>query len=124
MRVLDDFENMMVERVEAAFGRVLTEDEKYEVLLWDRGRTLAPHVQTESWTVILRTIKNYVEDAAEALIDMKPGDPLLTETHAMAYVLDTFYKKFQEDIFRAINAPMPQCLRKAVTNSQVPPESL
>jgi hypothetical protein len=120
----DQAENMMVERVESALCRALTPEEKEEVILWDRGRTLAPHVQTESWVVILRTIKNYVEDAAEALVDMKPGDPLLAQAHAMAYALDTFYHKFQEDIFRAVNATTPNCLKKAIHNSQVPPESL
>jgi len=119
-----DIENMMVDRVESALGRKLTEEEKFELILWDRGRTLAPQVQTESWQIILDSIKSYVDDAAEALVFMSPGSTTLKEAHAVAYALKTFYIKFQEDIFRAINAPTPQVLKHALRNSQVPPESL
>jgi len=119
-----NIENMMVDRVESALGRNLTDEEKFEIVLWDKGRTLAPHIQTESWQIILDSIKSYVDDAAEALVIMSPGSTTLKEAHAVAYALKSFYIKFQEDIFRAVNAPTPSVLKQALRNSQVPPESL
>jgi hypothetical protein len=119
-----DQESMMIERIQSALGRVLTDEEKYEVVLWDKGRTLAPHIQTESWQIILDSIKNYVDEAAEALVVLSPGSPTLKEAHAVAYAMKTFYIKFQEDIFRAVNAPTPTVLKRALRNSEVPPESL
>jgi hypothetical protein len=125
---MDDRENMMVSRMESALRRQLTPEEIYEVQLWDRGRTLSQIVHTDSWAILLDTIKSYVDGASESLIRMSPGSEHVKEAHAVAFALSDFYLKFQEDINNAIEASTktPPILREAARTMGTagPPESL
>lgn len=116
--------NMLVDRVEAAIGHKLNEEDIYEVELWDKGRTLSPVVNTDAWLILVATIKRYADQAVASLLRMPPGDEHVPQAHAAAAALTDFYYKFQEDIQAAINAPMPSVLKHSIINSEVPPESL
>jgi hypothetical protein len=124
---MEDRESLMISRMEAALRRPLNPEEKYEIEQWDRGRVLSQIVHTESWSILLDTIKSYVDDASEALLRLSPGDPNVKEAHAVAYALTDFYEKFQEDINAAIRSSTqtPGALKEAARYmSEVPPESM
>lgn len=120
-------ESLMVERVQGSLGRQLSEEEKYEIELWDRGRTLAQVINTDAWTITLDTLKSYADNATLDLLKLSPGNENVKEAHAVAYALNDLFVKFQEDVNRAVNSSMvtPAVLKNAHRiASPVPPESL
>ena len=118
-------ESLMISRIESSFGRELTEEERAEVELWDKGRTLAQVIHTEAYTILIDTLKSYADRATYDLLKLSPGDEHVKEAHAAAYALNDLAVKFPEDIMRAVNMPTPALLKNAARmTSPVPPESL
>jgi hypothetical protein len=117
----------MVERIESSLGRTLTEEERFEVELWDRGRTLAQVIHTEAYTILIATLKSYADRATYDLLKLSPGSDHVKEAHAAAYALNDLFVKFQEDINQAVTNSMttPSVLKNAARlASPVPPESM
>lgn len=115
----------MVDRVEASLGRTLTDEERFEVELWDKGRTLAQVIHTEAYTILIDTLKSYADRATYDLLKLSPGSEHVKEAHAAAYALNDLAVKFPEDVNRAVNTPTPVFLKNAARMmSPVPPESL
>lgn len=120
-------ESLMVDRVQGSLGRQLSEEERYEIDQWDRGRTLAQVINTDAWTILIDTLRSYADHATSDLLRLSPGDEHVKEAHAVAYALTDLFVKFQEDVNRAVNASMvtPTVLKNAHRMaSPVPPESL
>ena len=118
-------ESLMVDRVEGGLGRALTDEERFEITMWDRGRTLAQVINTEAWEILLDTIKSYVDGATEALLRLSPGDANVKEAHAVAFALSDFYQKFQQDVNQAVTtSTVTPAVLKAAVRSPVPLESL
>lgn len=122
-----DRESLMVDRVESGLGRALDAEEKYDIEMWDRGRTLAQVIHGEAWPILIDTIRSYVDKAAEDLLRLSPGNEHVKEYHAVAFALTDFFHKFQEDVHQAVaaSATTPAILKNARRfASEVPPESL
>lgn len=120
-------ESLMISRIEGSIGRSLTDEEKYEVELWDRGRTLAQVVNTEAYTILVDTLKSYADRATYDLLKLSPGSEHVKEAHAAAYALNELFVKFQEDINHAVvnSTTTPSVLKNSARlASPVPPESL
>lgn len=120
-------ESLMVERIQGSLGHELSEEDKFEVELWERGRTLAQVINTEAYTILVATLKDYADKAVGALLKIPPGSEHVPEAHAAAYALSDLYVKFQEDIQNAVNSSMttPAVVKNmARLMSPVPPESL
>jgi hypothetical protein len=120
-------ESLMVERVETSLGRTLTDEERFEVELWDRGRTLAQVVHTEAYIILIDTLRSYADRSTHDLLKLSPGSEHVKEAHAAAYALNDLFVKFQEDINSAVTNSMttPSVLKNAARmSSPVPPESM
>lgn len=120
-------ESLMVDRIQGSLGHELTPEDKYEVELWERGRTLAQVINTEAYKILVDTLKEYADKAVGALLQIPPGSESVPEAHAAAYALTDLCVKFQEDVRNAVNSSMttPAVLKRvARTISPVPPESM
>lgn len=120
-------ESLMISRIEGSIGRELTPEEKYEVEIWDRGRTLAQVINTEAYTILMDTLRTYADRATYDLLKLSPGSEHVKEAHAAAYALNDLVVKFQADVKTAVDNSMvtPAVLKNAARMaSPVPPESM
>lgn len=120
-------ESMMVDRIQGSLGQELSPEDKHEVEMWERGRTLAQVINTEAYTILVDTLKAYADEATSSLLKIPPGDEHVPEAHAAAYALNDLFVKFQEDVRNAVNSSMttPAVLKRAARMmSPVPPESM
>jgi hypothetical protein len=92
-------------RLEQLLNRELNPEEQTAVALWEKGRALAQVVPTYAWDVILEMLQSYPLKAMDALMRLSPGEEVeVRASHAVAYALNQFYEKFQEDVANAIEA--------------------
>jgi hypothetical protein len=127
MVVMEDREDIIISRLEAVLNRPLTEEDKEELKLWDRGRVLGQIVHTDAWAILLDTIKVKVDRAVATLLDLPPGHPDVPTAHAAASALTQFSIQIQQDVNDAIAASMeqPQVLREAgKVHTPAPPDSM
>ena len=127
MDVMEDREGLIISRMETVLNRPLAPEEQEELKMWDRGRVLAQIVHTDAWAILLDSIRSYVEQANEDLTNLAPGDVNVPVAHAVAFALKDFYRKFQQDVQKAIETSLqqPQVLREAgKVHTPAPPDSM
>jgi hypothetical protein len=117
----------LVEGLEAV-GQQLTEEEIYQVELWEKGKALSQIVGHYGWDVILATLKNYEDDSTERLkrIDPSKTAEVLAE-HAVMYAAGRIYANFVEDVQAAVEASQkpPAALKRGMSKLRPGPvESL
>ena len=110
-----------------AVGQTLTDQERYDVELWERGKALANIVNSFGWDVILDTLKGYEDSAVERLkrIDPAKRDDVLAE-HAVMYAAARIYADFVNSVDEAIQASQkaPPALKKGIKKLGQPVESV
>lgn len=84
-------------------GQTLSEEEKNEIAIHQKGRALEHVVNTFGWDVVLEMLQDYVSDASRQLIDMPPGDSRVVQAHAAASAVNDLYYKFIRDVKNAID---------------------
>ena len=92
---------------------MIDEQMEDELDFYERGRLLKTTVNTPGWKEVLAAVKSYVDDMEDQLRSMPVGDPNIIPAHAGVHVMSEFYRKFQEDINRAVQvaeSPTPELL--------------
>jgi hypothetical protein len=115
-----------VGKLERLLNRNLTEEESYDVALWEKGRALAHQVILPGWDVILEMLRSYAEDSKDKLshIDPSKKDEILAE-HSVCFAAQKIYSNFVEDVQRAVNQPPPSVIREQLqVATNAPPEGL
>ena len=117
---------VMYDRVETMRGFPLSDEEKYEIEMWGKGRALQAIVGTEGWQVVLEILQNYAADALQKLVSTDPSkkDDVLAE-HAVAFVAGRICNNFIQDATKAIEASKitPVSIKEGLRGrSSAPPE--
>lgn len=117
----------LVEKLEIANGKQLTEEERDEVDRWTKGRALAFVVNSPGWDVIREMLQSYVAKEVDRLVSIDPGhrDEVMA-AQAVAFAANRIYTIFIEDVQTCINSThTPPIVREGISKlSPVPPESL
>ena len=102
------------EQLEGIFNRPLTDEEKFEITLWQKGKALQSLLNFEyGWQVAIDTLKQYPQQLYEDLMETAPGDKdLIAAKHAAAYGSNETYRRFVQDIQAAISTPMPEIVKQ------------
>jgi hypothetical protein len=117
----------LVEGLEAV-GQVLTDEERAEVILWEKGKALSSIVGGYGWDVVLEVLKDYEESSVFKLkqIDPSQKEEVLAE-HAVMYAAARIYNSFVTDVQNAVDAAQhaPASVKRGIRMLQPgPPESL
>lgn len=121
-----DSADQIISSLEQLNGPV-SEEEKAEIDLHQKGRALAQVVNFYGWEVALEMIQSYVTGSVSALVNLAPGDPTVPTAHAAASAMNDFYIKFVQDVQIAIEASSktPEVLKRSIKIvSAAPLESL
>lgn len=103
---------MMMDRLEEYIGRELTQDERNEIEVWQKGKALAPLTGFYGWEVVMEMLRSYAEDAIQRLIVTDPGDTTnIVGFHAAAYAANKIYHNFATDVKNAIDKKTPEIMR-------------
>jgi hypothetical protein len=96
-------------------GDGLTDEDRHELDLWEKGRELQSIVNTRGFEIVLAVLQQYVDLTNQTLIEMSPGDPDVIPAHAAASALYDLNIKFRQDINAAVEAShrSPNALKKA-----------
>ena len=70
---------------------------------YEKGRKLRKFVQDPDWELVVQVLRDYYENANDALNDLPPGHPRVMEAHAASSATKQVYVRFQEDINSAVN---------------------
>ncbi len=110
---------MMIERLESVRGP-LTEDEKDELILWDKGRALLQITSLNGYEVVLEILQSYAEKAIQQLIATDPAnrDEVLAN-QSVAFASNKMFRNFVEDVNNAItaSAKTPEFLKQQVRSA-------
>src|SRR5258708_39213572 len=110
---------MMIERLESVRGP-LTEDEKDELILWDKGRALLQITSLNGYEVVLEILQSYAEKAIQQLIATDPAnrDEVLAN-QSVAFASNKMFRNFAEDVNNAItaSAKTPEFLKQQVRSA-------
>src|ERR1017187_2383751 len=119
--------NQIISKIEEIGGQSLEEEQKLEIELWQRGRTLAavpPHAVEE----IQVMLEGYVRKDADDLIAEDPANrDAVIARHAQAHASARLLVRFQSDFQNAIKAASrtPDVVKNGIRYvSQVPPDAL
>lgn len=120
-------EPSLADGIEMVGGIPLTDEERQQVLLWEKGRALKSIVGLFGWDVILEMLRSYPESSMEKLkrIDPAQKDEVLAE-HAVMYAANRIYVAFVEDAQNAVEAAEhpPDVVKKGIRALHPgPPES-
>lgn len=96
--------DLFIERLEALHERPLTDEEKFEVELWQKGRKLRQIVGLEGWEIAVDTLRSFAVTSMDTLMSIPPGDPRVEAAHAVAYGANETFVKFQQAIANALRA--------------------
>jgi hypothetical protein len=86
-------------------NRELTEEEQYNLSMWEKGRALAQIRVLPGYDVILEMLQSYVAKAAKEVTQLDPKDK--DEINAASTVLivaNQLVTKFQQDVEAAVEA--------------------
>lgn len=115
-------------KIEALRQSPLTEEERGELDLWDKGRALKELTGFYGWEVLLEMWKDYKQSAVDHLLATDPAQrDEAAVSHAIAWAINRQINIFLEDVGRAIEASKqsPSAMKLALLKaSEVPPESL
>jgi hypothetical protein len=118
--------DLMLDRLETMRKQPLTDEEKHEVNLWNKGRALSQIIVTEGWEVVLEMLQSYAGDAIEQLMKIVPGDDKeVVFQHAVAYAAGKIYTNFISDANQAVEASRvtPGCVKEGLKAGPAPVES-
>lgn len=118
--------DIMYDRLEKMRGVALTEEEKYEIDMWGRGRALAQIVVTEGYQEVLNILQSYAGDAVERSMLIVPGDnEEILAQHAVAFTATKIYSNFISDVAKAVEASRttPEVVKLGFKSGPVPVES-
>ncbi len=114
-----DSADFIIERLEEVFNRPLNEEEKFEIVLWQKGKLLSQLTGFPGWQVAIDTLKQYPQQLYEDLMETPPGDKeLIAAKHAAAYGSNETYRKFMQDIQAAIDAPVPEIVKEGFVKAK------
>lgn len=120
--------DQVCDRLETLHGRVLSEEERGELDLWNKGRALHQLVNFYGFEVLREMITSYGTSAMEQLLRVPPGDERVVAVHAAAYGINDMVTKLFQDIDAAIqaSATTPAVLKHGLQkiSSEAPLESL
>jgi hypothetical protein len=108
-------------------GEPISEEEKNEIELYQKGRALGHMVQFEGWEVITQMLRSYAEGATRQLVTkIPPGSPEVVAAHAAAHAANEVVNNFFYDVDRAIEASRttPAVLKRAHRAIVGPTESI
>ena|SRR5260221_172336 len=111
--------DMMIERLESFRGEPLTQDEKDELILWDKGRSLNQIVSLNGYEVILEMLQSYAEKAIQELLNADPASKEdVLANHSIAFVSHKIFRNFVTDVNNAVEASKktPEFLKKSLRN--------
>lgn len=118
--------NDITAKIEELSGQTLDDEQRYEIELWQRGRTLGhcpPHVREEIQTML----EGYVRDYGDACIAQDGADrEAVIAKHARANAAADLLSRFEREFEYALQvaAKTPDTVKYGLRQSQVPPESL
>lgn len=114
--------DMLAQELEETLSDGLTEEDRYELEMWENGRELQSIVNTRGWDIVLATLETYVAKANADLIGMAPGSPDVVTAHAAVSAANDLVNKFKQDIHAAVEAShrSPKALKKAAFAAQQP----
>jgi len=97
-------------------GIELTDEERYEIDLYNRGRDLAHLVPSPGWDTALAMLQSYPANAVRDLMGLAPGDPAVETAHAAASGAAQVVAHFIQDVQNAVDASrqMPDALKKGL----------
>lgn len=108
-----DSAEYIIGQLEDIFQRPLTDEEKFEITLWQKGKALQQISNFHGWQVAIDTLKQYPQQLYEDLMNTAPGDKdLIAAKHAAAYGSNETYRLFLQDIQTAIDAPTPEIVKE------------
>lgn len=123
-----DITEPIIAQLETIRGKELTPEERDEIVLWEKGRSLAHQVNAPGWDVVLEMLQSYATNEIETLARTDPSNrDAVLAAHAIFYAANGIFVRFKEDVFRAIEASRktPESLKQGFRGvSPVPPESL
>lgn len=118
----------LADQLQAMNGRVLAEDEQFEIDVWQKGRLLAQTVNTPGWDVVLEILNGYADKEANTLLRTDPANKEdVLAAHAVAYAASRIFTIFTEDVRTLITSAqhVPAVVKDGLKHSSpVPPESL
>lgn len=118
----------LISLIEKSNGKLLTDEERAEIELWEKGRALLHQVNGPGWNVVLEMLQSYVTQHVNSLMALDPVQKdEVAATHAVMYAAGRIFRLFQEDVQSAIDAARhtPEVLKQGLRRtSPVPPESL
>lgn len=95
----------IISRLENLRGVPVTDEERYEVEQWEKGRVLAPLVMHPGWDTAIGILRGQAERAVVDLLNTTPTDvDAVRAAHAVAYATNSTFQSFLILIDSAIQA--------------------
>ena len=116
----------LIAKIEELSGQSLSDEQMFEIRLWQRGRTLAS-VPQHAREEIQSMIEGYVRDDGDACIAQDGADrEAVIAKHAMAHASAALLERFNRDYALALEygSKTPEAVKVGFRNAQMPPESV
>lgn len=104
--------------IEQLKGHALEQADYDDIEQWQRGQELRQVVTTPAWEIILNSLQAYSDKAAEALLQLAPGDERVMYAHAAASAAAQINTNFRLDVQSAIDAAsqVPEVLKRGLND--------
>lgn len=114
------------QQIEAAFEGNITDEQRDEIDLWQKGRALQQITTFYGWEVMKEMLEDYAIDAERKLASIDPASQKeVLSQHAVAFASRRLINIFVEDVRRAVEMSRrtPDVVKQAARRMPAPPES-
>jgi len=112
------------EQIERLNDTPLSDEQRYELELWNRGRALQQIHGGFGWDVIEEIHQEIMQYEIEKLMNTHPEQvDAVRAQHAIAFAKVDFVREFKAKVQEALNQGLPETMKQQI-RTPAPPESM